>query len=128
MDSTMKFDECRHMQKHHLKYKEEEVYLTEFADTLGSGLGHGPWPWFWICCVKSLNFSVPLFSSSLILYDFWARNDVFFFQRVDLNLSKFFTPLICQMKRGCVPNMLDKSLKYFRSSLILLSKHNDVLG
>lgn len=40
----MRFAECPSMQKHHLKYKEEEVYLTEFADTLGSSLGHRPWP------------------------------------------------------------------------------------
>lgn len=98
----MRFDECCNMQKHHLKYKEEEVYLTEFADTLGSSFSHGLWLWFWICCVKSLNFSVPLFSSLFILCDVWAGNDAFFFQRVDLNLSKLFTPLICKMeKRMC---------------------------
>lgn len=78
--------------------------------------------------MKSLNFSVPLFSSSFILCDVWARNEAFFFQRVDLNLSNLFTPPICKMEKGYVMNMLEKSLKYFRSSLILLSKHNDVQG
>lgn len=47
----------------------------------------GRWPWFWICCVKSVSFSVPLFYASLIQCDVWTRSSAFFFQRVDLNLS-----------------------------------------
>lgn len=125
MDSTMwsdcisTYEECHPMKKHHLEKKEEKVCLTEFSGTLGriviSCPGSGSTLWN---CLASLYFRF-----ILQLYNVIFRQEMMFAfckDWVSILVSSFALP-ICQLAKGHGVNMFEKSLKYFGSSLILLS-------